>query len=161
MPAKLELEVESAQVPAWAVQLTRLMDDALRVPGTEIGVGLDALIGFVFPGFGDAAGAIVSLALFVVAFQLRVPKVVMLRMLLNVALDALIGAVPLLGDLLDIFYRANQKNLTLLRRYEGRPARRATLGDYLFVGLGLSLVLAAALLPIVVVLLLWRAVART
>jgi hypothetical protein len=144
-------------VPAWAERLARLMDDALRVPGTQIGVGLDAILGFVFPGLGDALCALVSLSLFVVAFQLRVPKVVMLRMLINVALDALIGSLPIVGDVLDIFYRANRKNLLILRRYEAKPLRRADFGDYVFVGAGVALVTALALTPLVLGVLLWRA----
>lgn len=154
MPSDLDEARElTPPVPAWAERLAELMDGALRVPGTEIGVGLDALLGFLLPGLGDAATAVVSLSLFVVAFRQRVPKVVMLRMLMNVGLDALIGSVPIVGDVLDIFYRANQKNLALLRRYEGRPLRRATTGDYLFVTFGITLVILLAALPIALALL--------
>jgi hypothetical protein len=152
-----ELAPAAPAVPAWAERLAWLMDDALRVPGTGIGIGLDAILGFFLPGLGDAATAVVSLSLLVIAFQRRVPKIVMLRMMLNVGLDALLGAIPIAGDVLDIFYRANRQNLRLLRRYEGTPRRRADLGDYLFVIGGFALVLTLALLPIAIAILLFHA----
>jgi hypothetical protein len=137
------------EIPAWALTLVRLLDDAVFIPGTRIGVGLDALLGFLFPTLGDAATGIASLALLVLGFQMRVPKVVLLRMVFNILLDTLLGAVPIAGDLFDLFWRSNRRNLELIQRYDRNPERKPSVADYLIVGLGVMLVLAAIALPIV------------
>ncbi len=137
------------ETPAWALTLVRLLDDALTIPGTRIGIGLDAILGFLFPGLGDAATGLASLALVVLAFQMRVPKVVILRMVFNIALDTLLGAVPIVGDAFDLFWRSNRRNLQLIQRYDGNPERHPSVTDYLVVGLGVLLVLSALALPII------------
>ncbi len=138
------------RVPAWAEVLTRLLDNAFVIPGTNIRVGLDALLGLVAPGAGDAVGGFASLALLYLGFQLRVPKVVLLRMLLNIGLDALIGAVPLLGDVFDVFYRASDRNLALLKKHLGQATPKPALGDYAVVGLALLVAVFLLALPFVV-----------
>ena len=95
--------------------LARLMDDLVRVPGTNIGVGLDALVGLV-PGIGDAAGTAVSGIIMVDAVRVRVPVHVLMRMGWNLVLDTFIGMLPFVGDLADVAHRANRKNLRLLER---------------------------------------------
>ncbi len=90
-----------------------MLDDLFTIPGTNIGIGLDALLGLV-PGFGDAAGAALSSIIMVQAVQHGVPLPVMARMGVNVAIDAAIGIVPMVGDIGDVAYRANRKNLRLL-----------------------------------------------
>ncbi len=146
--------------PRWARQLVRLLDDGLTIPGTRIGIGLDALLGFVFPSVGDAVTGLASLALLVLAFQLRVPKVILLRIVFNIAIDVLIGCVPLAGDAFDLFWRSNRRNLELLERYERDPARRPGLADYAIVTLGVVLVLLAIVLPLLVGVALLRALWR-
>jgi hypothetical protein len=126
------------------------MDSAIRVPGTEFRVGLDALVGLLFPGGGDAIGALPALLLLGLALRNGVPSVIVLRMLLNIAIDALLGAIPLLGDLFDAAYRANEKNLELLERHGG-TGRRPVLADYAVVGGAMLVVVVLALLPIVLV----------
>jgi Domain of unknown function (DUF4112) len=140
----------STETPAWAVTLVRILDDAFTIPGTHIGVGLDAIIGFFFPGLGDAATGLASLALVVLAFHMRVPKVVLVRMIFNILIDTLVGAIPILGDAFDVFWRSNRKNLELIQRYDKNPDRRPTAADYLVVGLGVALVMVAFALPIVI-----------
>lgn len=121
----------------------RLLDTAFRIPGTRITFGIEPLIGLV-PWLGDAAGAVLSLLLVWDAHRLGVPGVVKVRMLLNVLLDTLAGAVPILGDLWDFYYKANRRNLALLERSlaTGRP--RAHGSDWAFVlgtvGAGIALV---------------------
>lgn len=137
-------------VPPWARELVRLMDGAVRVPGTDFRVGLDALVGLFFPGGGDALGAVPALLLLGLALRHGVPPVIVLRMLLNIGIDALFGAVPLLGDLFDAAYRANEKNLRLLEEHGG-TGRRPGVSDYLVVGGAMMLVVVLALLPIVLV----------
>jgi hypothetical protein len=147
---------EAPQIPAWASTLVRLLDDAVFIPGTRIGIGLDAIVGFLFPTIGDAAMGLASLALLVLGFQMRVPKVVLMRMVFNILLDTLVGSIPILGDAFDLFWRSNRRNLELIQRFDQNPNRRPTVTDYLIVGLGFALVLLAIALPIVVGIALLR-----
>ena len=140
--------LEPAPPPAWAHQLVCLLDDGLTIPGTRIGIGLDALVGFLFPTLGDALTGLGSLSLLVLAFRMRLPKVVVLRVVFNIAIDVLIGCVPFVGDAFDLFWRSNRRNLELLQRYSRDPLRRADAVDYLIVGLGFALVAAAIILPL-------------
>ncbi len=121
---------------------------------------MDAILGFLFPTLGDAVTGLGSLTLLLLAFQMRVPKVVVLRVVFNIAIDVLIGCIPIAGDAFDLFWRSNRRNLELLRRYEHDPRRRPDLADYLIAGLGITLVLAAVVLPLVLgvalLRLLWR-----
>jgi hypothetical protein len=135
-------------VPEWARRLAGLLDNAIRIPGTDLRIGLDPILGALLPELGDALSAVLSLALLGVAFQQRVPKLVFLRMLINIAIDALLGAVPVIGDVFDFAFKANEKNLALIERHRGNPAARAGLGDWLVVS-GVALAaLALALVPI-------------
>src|SRR3954463_10979348 len=86
------------------------LDDAFRVPGTSIRVGWDPIIGLV-PWAGDLFTALLSCAIIIHAHQRRLPRVVQLRMLLNVAIDLVIGAVPLVGDAADVFWKSNAMNM--------------------------------------------------
>lgn len=145
-----------AAVPDWARQLSRLLDSAIRIPGTELRIGLDPILGALLPELGDALSGVVALTLLAVAYRERVPKLVLLRMLLNIGLDALLGAIPVLGDAFDFAFKANEQNLALIERHRGDPARPATLGDKLVVLGILLLALGLALLPIVVGVAVWR-----
>jgi hypothetical protein len=105
--------------------LATLMDTAFVIPGTEIRFGLDALIGLV-PGIGDAITTVMSLFIVSEARALGAPRTLIARMLANVALDGLVGAVPFAGDMFDVAFRANRRNMALLRAHldkaEGRAA---------------------------------------
>nr|WP_295770951.1 DUF4112 domain-containing protein [Rhodoferax sp.] len=97
-----------------------LMDARFRVPGTRIRFGLDPIIGLL-PGIGDALGLVLSLYVVVEAVRLGVSKRVLFIMLRNVGLEALVGVVPVLGDMFDIAFKANLRNAALLKSYiEGR-----------------------------------------
>jgi hypothetical protein len=98
-----------------------LFDDLIRIPGTNLRVGLDALIG-LFPGGGDLVGGVVSLYALPFAARLGAPTSVILRMALNILIDAALGAVPLLGDLVDVGWKANRRNVELLEHYLEAPA---------------------------------------
>jgi hypothetical protein len=126
----------------------RMLDSAFRVPGTNFRFGWDPIIGLI-PWAGDLATALMSCALIVGAHQMRVPPVVQLRMLVNVAIDVVIGIVPVFGDIADVFWKSNAKNLALLERHAGSAAP-ATAGDYAFVGAVLVAVIAIAAIPLVV-----------
>jgi hypothetical protein len=97
-------------------RLAWLMDSALRIPGTRHSVGLDALLSFV-PGVGSLAGAGVSLYLIAEAVRHGAPPSALLRMGTNVVADGLVGAVPLIGPVFDMLYKANTKNMRILREH--------------------------------------------
>jgi Domain of unknown function (DUF4112) len=130
--------------------LVKLMDEAIRVPGTNFKLGWDAIIGFLFPGVGDAASALSHVTLLCFAFRARVPPVVIARMVLNVAMDELWGSVPFIGDLFDAGFRANRKNLDLIEK-RGGTRRGTKLVDYLVIGAAISFVVGIVLLPFIVV----------
>jgi hypothetical protein len=96
--------------------LANFMDAAIVVPGTNIRFGADALIGLV-PGIGDLATAAISCVIVLEARRMGAPRHVIARMIGNVAIDALAGSVPILGDLVDVAFRANLRNMRLLRRH--------------------------------------------
>jgi hypothetical protein len=133
-----------------------LLDGAITIPGTDLKIGLDPILGLLLPELGDALTGTLSLTLLVVAVRERVPKLVLARMLLNIAIDAIFGAIPLLGDVFDFVFRANEKNLALLERHRGDPRRALTWSDRLvLLGFGLAAVALVAL-PIVLSFLLLR-----
>lgn len=107
-------------------RLSKWMDSAVGVPGTRFRVGLDGVIGLLVPGAGDAVGGMTSIYALYAAARLGAGPAVMLRMALNVALDALVGVIPLLGDLFDFAFKANRRNLRLLEAYLADPRRTRT-----------------------------------
>lgn len=118
------------------------LDSSIVVPGTRFRIGLDALIGLV-PGVGDLVGAALSAYIVAAAARRGTPGSVLLRMALNVGIDAVVGAVPILGDLFDAAWKANQRNVALLRQYAAVP-RRAQVQSRLVVGLWFVVLLAIA-----------------
>ena len=102
--------------------LAQLMDGAFFIPGTKIRVGLDALIGLV-PIAGDLISSIVSSYLIWEARQLGASRWVIGRMIANTTIDTVFGAVPIVGDAFDVVFRANLKNLALLRRHLEKRGR--------------------------------------
>jgi hypothetical protein len=104
----------------------RWLDEAFRVPGTGLRVGWDPIIGLL-PWAGDVLTALFACGVIVQAHQMRLPRVVQLRMLLNVVIDLTVGAIPFLGDVADVFWKSNSRNFALLEThaYEVRPPSRA------------------------------------
>lgn len=100
-----------------------LLDSAVPVPFTKMRVGVDAMVGLI-PGIGDIVSKGLSAWLIWEARGLGVPKVMLVRMAGNVALDAVIGVIPLIGNIWDIFFRANERNLRLLARCTALPPLR-------------------------------------
>lgn len=101
--------------------VARVLDDLVRIPGTRVSFGLDPLIGLL-PVAGDLAGALFSAYILVVGARMGAPASVLMRMGGNIAIDTVVGAVPVLGDLFDFGWKANRRNLALLERYEATPA---------------------------------------
>src|ERR1700752_2086265 len=131
----------------WAV----LLDSAFKVPGTNIRFGLDAIIGLV-PGLGDLVAPIFTVVLLGTALRMRVPAVVVARMVLNAAIDMALGIVPLAGDIGDVFWKADLRNMALLERH-ARPGVPPTTADYWFVLGSIGAVVLVALVPFL--LLVW------
>jgi hypothetical protein len=140
-------------LPSWIRRWATLLDSRFRIPGTNIRFGIDPILSLI-PGLGDLASPVFTAALLAQSFRQRVPKVVILRMLFNALIDAAIGAIPIAGQLGDIFFRSNVRNLALLERHAD-PARRPERGDYVFV-MGV-LVAFGFVVALPVILAIWLA----
>lgn len=115
--------------------LAQWMDSVFEIPGLGIRFGLDALIGLI-PGLGDTLTTLASLYILGAARRYGVPRITLVRMAANIAVDYLLGAVPLVGDVFDVYWKANLRNVALLRRHllaTPSEERRARSGDWLFV----------------------------
>ena len=106
---------------AQARALAKLMDRAIRIPGTNILVGLDPLLGLI-PGGGDVAGALFSGWLILLGSQMGLPRHIIARMVANVAIDTLGGTMPIIGDLFDVAWKSNTRNLALLEQFADAPS---------------------------------------
>ena len=102
-------------------RFARWLDAGIPVPFTSFRIGLDPIIGLV-PGLGDAAGAILAAWILVEGFRLGASRATLVRIAGNVALDALSGTVPLLGDVVDAAWKVNLRNVALLERHASDPA---------------------------------------
>ena len=112
--------------------LAELLDQRFTIPGTSIRIGLDPLIGLI-PGIGDTLANLAGSAILFIGAKFNLPKVVLLRMALNIALNTLIGAIPFVGDLFSIWFRSNVRNVQLLERYASQDRQSAVASDWLFV----------------------------
>ena len=126
-------------------RVTHALDELIAVPGTPIRVGLDPVIGLI-PVVGDAVAGFVGVWVVGEAARFGIPRVVVGRMCVNLAVDLAIGAIPILGDLFDIAFRSNSRNLELFRRHALAPDASTGGDQAFFVGLLLLLVGAVWLL---------------
>jgi hypothetical protein len=101
--------------------MVRVLDDLVPIPGTRFRFGLDPLIGLV-PGAGDVAGGLLSGYALLVAARVGAPPAVLVRMVGNIAIDTVVGAIPVVGDAFDFGWKSNRRNLALLERYQRSPA---------------------------------------
>jgi len=97
----------------WLERLSNLTDSRFRIPFTNIHFGIDAVIGLI-PFVGDSISLVMSLYLLAEASKLGVPHAIKIKMLRNVVFDWLIGLIPVLGDAVDVFFKANNRNMKLL-----------------------------------------------
>lgn len=114
-------EAARAQFTRSIERVSKVMDSAIKLPVIG-GVGLDALLGLV-PIAGDAASAAVSISLIARSVRYGIPREIITKMLANVLVDLLLGAVPLVGDVADMWFKANVRNVALLKEYLGDEAR--------------------------------------
>ena len=131
--------------------LASWLDDIFQIPGTSIRFGLDPIIGVV-PGLGDLLTGAASFLIIFSAWQRQLPRVTVARMVVNVAIDTFVGAIPLFGDAFDLAWKSNRKNVNLLQRTSLNPTRRQDWRDWLFL---LGVVLAMIALIAIPVLALW------
>jgi len=125
-------------------QLSRWMDGLFRIPGTGWRFGLDAIVGLI-PGVGDTVSTLTGFYILAAGVRYRVSKATLLRMGVNIGVDYLFGAIPVIGDLFDMAWKSNQRNVELLRRRATVSAEDAHSGrtsDWLFVGLVMLALLA-------------------
>jgi hypothetical protein len=131
--------------------LAHLLDDWFRIPGTAIRFGLDGIVGFI-PGVGDVIGGIASCIIIVAAWARGVSYVTLARMLTNWGIEVLLGAVPVLGNLFDIGWKANRRNYALLTSGLADPQGTRRRSWFFFAGL---CALLAAMLVLPMLLLGW------
>jgi hypothetical protein len=133
--------------------LAWLMDNSIPLPG-GLRIGVDAIIGLV-PGIGDAIGALISAYIINEAREMGAPRSLLLRMMGNVIIDTVVGAVPLAGDLFDAAFKSNSRNLALLAQYQLDPvgtrrgSRWVVAGFFLLLAL---MVLVLIAIPVLVVI---------
>jgi len=128
-------------------RLADFLDESIRIPVIGYRIGYDALVGMI-PGVGDIVGMVVSSYIVLQAARFRIPRATLLRMIANVAVEALIGAIPLLGDVFDATYKANLRNVRLLHsRLEEAETPAAEDKRYL-----VTLLLIPALLGVVILI---------
>ena len=107
---------ETAKAIAELDGLARMLDSSWRIPGTSIRFGVDAVAGLL-PGIGDAASGLVSAYIVLQARNHGASGGLLARMIGNVALDTVVGSVPILGSIFDVYYKANNRNIRLLRSH--------------------------------------------
>ncbi|MGJ3508765.1 DUF4112 domain-containing protein [Enemella sp. A6] len=137
-------------------RLSHVMDELIRVPGTNFTIGADALLSFI-PGVGDAAGTVMNGVVLMDAVRCRVPLPVLLRMLGNVVIDWAVGLIPAVGPFVDMAFRGNTRNLRLLDKTiaSGHTSKHRGVG-YVIAAIAMILlvVLGLAILGIVGIVVL-------
>ena len=129
--------------------IARWFDYAFELPG-GFRFGIAGIIGLI-PGIGDLIDALVSLYIVVRAIQLGISRVAITRMLVNVGIEALAGALPVIGDLFDIAFKANRRNYRILKNHLVETERQRT-EDWLFLVIAVVLVVASVALPVIVLI---------
>ncbi len=125
-------------------QLSRLLDSAIVIPGTKKRIGLDPIIGLI-PGGGDTVSAVLSSYIIIEAARMGIPREALIRMVMNILIDTVVGSVPVFGDIFDVFSKANLRNMQIVETHLKAP-QPSPKADKLFIGL-----LIAGLLMFIIV----------
>ncbi len=112
--------------------LAEFLDRQFVIPGTSIRIGLDPVIGLI-PGIGDLLSSAAGSVILFVAAHYHLPKIVLFRMGMNIAINGLLGAIPIIGDLFSVWFKSNVRNMTLLENHLHQPQQNSTFGDWAFV----------------------------
>ncbi len=128
----------------WVDRITRVMDSNFRIPGTSFRFGLDPILGLV-PGLGDATSLAISGALIYYMAKHGASRKVVIMMLGNVALDAIFGSIPILGNVFDFFYKANTRNIRLLKKHYAEKKYQGK-GTILLMGIAVAILGVVGLL---------------
>lgn len=115
-------------------KLAWLLDNSIKIPGTSWKIGLDGILGLI-PGIGDLAAGTLSTYILYQAVKLKVPKAIIARMALNILLESVIGVIPIVGDLFDFAFKANQRNVDLMRKYVLNPKETQQQSTLTIIGL--------------------------
>jgi hypothetical protein len=148
-------------VVATAELLAKVLDTAVKIPGTSFSLGLDPLLGLI-PGLGDLLANLIGTAILVLAARLHVPQIVIARMSLNLLINGAVGAIPVVGDLFSIWFRSHARNAELLRRAMTQPyqeTQQAILYVAGIIGGTVVLLLLAITAVLWLVVKLWAAIA--
>jgi hypothetical protein len=129
--------------------LSHLLDDWFRVPGTQIRFGLDGIVGLI-PGLGDVIAGLASCIILVGAWFRGVPYIGLARMVVNLGIEVVVGAIPFIGDAFDIAWKANRRNYKLMVRHLEQP-RRHTWKDWLFLIVLVVGTMAVFVSPVIVI----------
>jgi hypothetical protein len=146
---------------ATAELLAKVLDTAVKIPGTPFYLGLDPLLGLI-PGLGDLLANLIGTAILVLAARLQVPQIVIARMSLNLLINGAVGAIPIVGDLFSIWFRSHARNAELLRRAVTQPyqeTQQAMLYVAGIIGGTVVLLLLAITTVLWIVVKLWAAIA--
>ena len=133
-------------------RLAGILDDFIHIPGIPLRIGLDPIIGLI-PGLGDIISALMSFVIIFAAWQRGLPRVTIFRMITNVAIDTLLGTIPIFGDAFDAVWKSNRMNYNLLIRYRTQPSRSHIWKDWGF--LLLLVFCIAAIVAVPMVFLIW------
>lgn len=141
--------------------LAKALDTTIRIPGTSWFIGLDPLLGLI-PGIGDVLANLIGTIILGLATRLRLPRIVLARMSLNLLINGMVGAVPILGDLFSVWFRSHTRNAVLLREAAMKPDRE-THADWFYVvgiiGATAALLIATIAFVVWLVIKFWKAVA--
>lgn len=130
-------------------RVTHALDELIGIPGTPVKIGLDPVVGLI-PVVGDAVAGIVGAWVIGEAARFGIPRIVLARMVANLVIDLAIGAIPVLGDVYDVAFRSNSRNLALFRRHALEP-HASTRGDQAFLA-GVALLVVGVLWLILAVI---------
>lgn len=139
-------------------QFSKILDNIITIPGTQVGIGLDPIIGLL-PVAGDALGLMFSFYIIIEAAQLGVSTATLGRMVMNVIVDSLVGSIPMLGDLFDFAWKANNYNIILLEEALKSPQQNEKANNSFILIFTVGLFLLAIVLiaiPVILIRILWQ-----
>ena len=140
-------------------QLSQLLDGAIAIPGTKHRIGLDPILGLI-PGGGDTVSAALSGYIIIEAARMGLPRKVLMQMVGNLVIDTVAGSVPVVGDVFDVFSKANMRNMQIVESHAQVPTPSAKT-DKLFIGLLIIGLLGFALAVGFITVAIWNFVARS